>query len=108
MIEDFTARLTKVSTPDGVCSSGYIDEETGKHWLKYVVDDRGFFDNLMLLSRQPATGELIDIALFSENQDEASAAVRGLNLEEQTDTKRSSDKVSLAGLIAMVHYLFKG
>ena len=93
LIQDFTARLTKVSTLDGGWSTEYIDEETGKHWLKYVIDDRGFFENLMLISPKPTTDELIDIAFSSPNPDEVSAAATRLNFEEQVDKKEFRQKL---------------
>jgi hypothetical protein len=87
LIEDFSERLTKVRPLDGGWTIEFVDTETGQHWLKYVVDDRGFFENMMLISPKPTTDELIDIAFTSPNPDEVSAAAIRLNFEEQTEKK---------------------
>ncbi len=93
LINEFVERLTKVSSLDGGWSTEYVDRETGQHWLKYVVDDRGFFENLMLISPKPTTDELIDIAFSSPNPDEVSAAATRLNFEEQVDKKEFRQKL---------------
>ena len=87
LIKYFVERLTKVNTLDGGWSTEYVDNETGRHWLKYVVDERGFCENMMVISPKPTTDELIDIAFTSPNPDEVSAAATRLNLEEQVDKK---------------------
>jgi hypothetical protein len=82
LINDFIQRLSKTETIDGGWATKYIDEATGQQWLKYVVDDRNFFENLMLISPAPTTDELIDTAFTSSYPDEVSAAATRLNLEE--------------------------
>ena len=93
LINDFTQTLTKTETVDGGCATKYIDNTTGKQWLKYVVDDRGFFENLMLISPEPTTDELIEIAFNSYYPDEVSAAATRLNLEEQFHKKEFRHKL---------------
>lgn len=86
-VNDFVQRLTKIETLDGGWSTKYMDKETGFSWLKYTVDDRGFFQNLIFISPPPTTDELIEIAFKSPYPDEVSAAATRLNLEEQADKK---------------------
>jgi hypothetical protein len=93
LIKEFTERFTKVSTLDSGWSTEYVDSATGRHWLKYVVDDRGFFENMMLISPKPTTDELIEIAFTSPYPDEVSAAATRLNLEEQADKKEFRQKL---------------
>lgn len=93
LIEQFKERLTKVNSLDGGWSTEYVDNKTGQHWLKYVVDDRGFFENIMLISPKPTTDELIDIAFSSPYPDEVSAAATRLNIEEQADKKEFRGKL---------------
>lgn len=93
LIKEFVDRLTKVKTLDGGWASEYVDNETGQHWLKYVVDDRGFFENMMVKSPKPTTEELIDIAFTSQHPDEVSAAAFRLNLEEQIDKTEFRQKL---------------
>jgi hypothetical protein len=87
LVEDFTKRLTQVETIDGGWATQYIDNSTGHQWLKYVVDDRGFFVNLIFISPPPTTDQLIEIALNTNYFDEISAAATRLNFEEQSDKK---------------------
>lgn len=93
LIEDFIERLTKVHSLDGGWTTEYVDSETGQQWLKYVVDERGFFENLILISPKPTTDELIDIAFSSPYPDEVSAAATRLNIEEQADKKEFREKL---------------
>jgi hypothetical protein len=93
LIEDFVKRLTKVHSHHGGWTTEYVDIETGQHWLKYVVDDRGFFENLIHISPKPTTDELIDIAFSSPYPDGVSAAATRLNLEEQEDKKEFREKL---------------
>jgi len=93
LIKNFVERLTKINTVDGGWSTEYVDTETGRHWLKYVVDDCGFFENMMVISPIPTTDELIDIAFTSPNPDEVSAAAIRLNLEEQAYKKEFRQKL---------------
>ena len=94
LIDDFLQRLTKIETVGGGWSTKYLDNETGRYWLKYTVDDRGFFQNLMLISPPPTTDELIELAFTSEYPDEVSAAARRLCIEEQTDKKEFRQKLT--------------
>ena len=84
-IEGFAERLKKIRTLDGGWSTEYVDIETGKHWIEYLVDDRAFLENLMLISPKPTTDELIDIAFMSHYPDEVSAAATRLTIEERND-----------------------
>jgi hypothetical protein len=93
LIKEFEERLTKVGSFDGGWSTEYVENETERRWLKYVVDERGFFENLMLISPKPTTDELIDIAFSSPYPDEVSAAATRLNLEEQADKKEFRQKL---------------
>lgn len=93
LIDNFIQTLTKTETLDGGWSTKYIDDTTGQQWLKYVVDDRSFFVNLMLISPAPTTDELIDIAFTSKHSDEVSAAATRLNLEERYYKKEFRQKL---------------
>ena len=87
LVNDFTKTLTETDTRDGGWTTKYIDNSTGHQWLKYVVDDRGFFVNLIFISPSPTTDQLIEIALSTSYVDEISAAATRLNIEEQFDKK---------------------
>lgn len=93
LIKEFEVQLTKAGSFDGGWSTEYMENGTGRRWLKYVVDERGFFENLMLISPKPMTDELIDIAFSSPYPDEVSAAATRLNLEEQADKKEFRQKL---------------
>ena len=93
LINEFIQKLTKTDALDGGWATKYIDNSTGQYWIKYVVDDRNFFENLMLFSPPPTTEELIDIALSSQYIDEVSAAATRLYFEEQTDKREYRQKL---------------
>jgi hypothetical protein len=93
LINEFIQKLTKTDTLDGGWATKYIDHSTGRYWIKYVVDDRNFFENLMMVSPPPTTEELIDIALSSQHIDEVSAAATRLYFEEQTDKREYRQKL---------------
>jgi hypothetical protein len=64
----------------------YSDPRTGHHWLKYMIDrDNGRYFNLMLITPKPTTGEMIDIAFLSSDQDEVEGAVHRLLIEEEEE-----------------------
>ena len=92
LVSDFTKTLTQTETIDGGWATKYIDNSTGHQWLKYVVDDRGFFVNLIFISPPPTTDQLIEIAFNSNYSDEVSAAATRLNIEEQSDKKEYRQK----------------
>ena len=87
LVDGFTKNLIRIETLDGGWSSRYFDQESEKYWLEYVIDDRGFFRNLMLISPPPTTDELIDIAFTSPFDDEIHAAAVRLRLEEYAEKK---------------------
>jgi hypothetical protein len=93
LVDDFTKNLTQVETLDGGWATKYIDNSTGHQWLKYVVDDRNFFVNLILISPPLTTDQLIEIALNTNYVDEISAAATRLNFEEQSDKKEYRQKL---------------
>ncbi len=93
LVSDFTKTLTQTETIDGGWATKYIDNSTGHQWLKYVVDDRGFFVNLIFISPPPTTDQLIEIAFNSNYSDEVSAAATRLNIEEQSDKKEYRQKL---------------
>lgn len=93
LVDEFTKSLTQVETLDGGWATKYIDNSTGHQWLKYVVDDRGFFVNLIFISPPPTTDQLIEIALNTNYIDEISAAAIRLNFEEQSDKKEYRQKL---------------
>ncbi|MFT3902576.1 MAG: hypothetical protein QM727_05355 [Niabella sp.] len=93
LVNDFTTTLTKTETLDGDWVTKYIDKTTGHQWLKYVVDDRGFFVNLILISPPPTTDELIEIAFNTNYSDEVSAAATRLNIEEKSEKKEYRQKL---------------
>lgn len=93
LVENFTKSLTQTETFDGGWATKYIDKSTGHQWLKYVVDERGFFVNLIFISPPPTTDQLIEIALNTKYVDEISAAATRLNFEEQSDKKEYRQKL---------------
>jgi len=93
LVNEFTKTLTQAETIDGGWATKYIDNSTGHQWLKYVVDDRGFFVNLIFTSPQPTTDQLIEIALNTNYFDEVSAAATRLNIEEQSDKREYRQKL---------------
>jgi hypothetical protein len=92
LVNDFTKTLTQTDTLDGGWTTKYTDS-AGYQWLKYVIDDRGFFVNMIFISPQPTTDELIQIAFNTNYLDEASAAATRLNIEEQVDKKEFRQKL---------------
>ena len=93
LVDNFTKSLTQVGTLDGGWATKYVDNSTGHQWLKYVVDERGFFVNLIFISPPPTTDQLIEIALNTKYIDEISAAATRLNFEEQSDKKEYRQKL---------------
>lgn len=93
LVDDFTKSLTQVGTLDGGWATKYVDNSTGHQWLKYVVDERGFFVNLIFISPQPTTDQLIEIAFCTHYIDEVSAAATRLNIEEQSDKREYRQKL---------------
>lgn len=93
LVNDFTTTLTQTETLDGGWATKYIDNSTGQQWLKYVVDERGFFVNLIFISPPPTTDQLIEIAFNTNYVDEISAAATRLNIEEQSDKKEYRQKL---------------
>lgn len=93
LVDDFTKTLTQTETLDGGWATKYIDKSTEHQWLKYVVDERGFFVNLIFISPSPTTDQLIEIALNTKYVDEISAASTRLNIEEQSDKKEYRQKL---------------
>jgi hypothetical protein len=87
LVDGFTKNLIRIETLDGGWSSRYFDQESEKYWLEYVIDDGGFFRNIMLISPPPTTDELIDIAFTSPFDDEIHAADVRLRLEEYAEKK---------------------
>src|SRR4051812_39695088 len=83
----------KVNDLDGGWTREYLDTETGQHWIKYVVDERGFFVNLMLVSPKPTTDEIVELCFTSRYPDEVSAAATRLVLEEQLYKKEYRQKL---------------
>ena len=92
-MDDFTKSLTQVETLDGGWATKYIDKSTGHQWLKYVVDDRGFFANLIFISPLPTTDQLIEIAFNTKFVDEISAAATRLYIEEQSNKREYRQKL---------------
>jgi hypothetical protein len=93
LVDDFTKTLTQTETIDGGWATKYIDKSTGHQWLKYVVDERGFFVNLIFISPSPTTDQLIEIALNTKFIDEISAAATRLYIEEQSDKREYRQKL---------------
>ena len=93
LVEDFTKSLIQTETLDGGWTTKYIDNSTGHQWLKYVIDDRGLFVNLIFISPPPTTDQLIEIALNTKYVDEISAAATRLNYEERSDKKEFRQKL---------------
>jgi len=93
LVNDFTTTLTQTETLDGGWATKYIDNSTGQKWLKYVVDERGFFVNLMFITPPPTTDQLIEIAFNTKYVDEISAASTRLNIEEQSEKKEYRQKL---------------
>jgi hypothetical protein len=85
LIKEFTASLTLVETSADGWTTKYYNDLSKEYWLKYVVDDRSFETNLMLLSPRPTTSELISISLTSPYLDEVLAAATRLYIDEQEE-----------------------
>ena len=93
LVDNFTKSLTQNETIYNGWATKYIDNSTGHQWLKYVVDERGFFVNLIFISPTPTTDQLIDLALNTHYVDEVSAAATRLNIEEQSDKREYRQKL---------------
>lgn len=89
LIADFLKGLTKVEVLDNGWSTKYLDNKTGKHWLKYQVDHEyhGGGNSILIQLPEPSTTELINIAFTSSNEDEVAAASLMLRDNEQYSDK---------------------
>ncbi len=94
LVNDFAKTLIQTDTLDGGWSTKYIDSSTGHQWLKYVVDEKGFFVNLIFISPPPTTDDLIQIAFSTKYTDEVSAAANRLTIEEQSEKKEYRQKLT--------------
>lgn len=61
LVNHFIKTLTAIDIFNGGRTTKYIDNSTEYQWLKYVVDERGFFVNLIFNSPPITTDELIEI-----------------------------------------------
>ncbi|KIC90669.1 hypothetical protein [Flavihumibacter solisilvae] len=93
LVNEFTATLIEIETLDNGWSKKYLDVKTGKYWLTYIVDERGLFSNMMILSPVPTTDELIEISITSKYSDEVSAAAQRLKIDEQDEKKEFRQKL---------------
>jgi hypothetical protein len=59
-----------------------LDQISGKEWLKYCFDDRGFRFDLVQINPPLTTKDLIRIAVSSTYEDEAVTAANRLHHEE--------------------------
>lgn len=62
LVNHFIKTLTGIDIFNGGWTTKYIDNSTEYQWLKYMVDERGFFVNLIFNSPPITTDELIEIA----------------------------------------------
>lgn len=93
LVNNFTKNLTQTEVLDGGWTTKYIDNSTGHQWLKYVIDERGYFVNLIHISPPLSTDQLIEIAINTNYVDEITAAATRLNIEEQTDRREFRQKL---------------
>lgn len=83
---NFLKRLTLLETSNYGWTEKYIDPNTGKQWLKYMIDrDNGRYFNLMILTPKPTTEEMLDIAFNSLDNDEVEGAVHRLFIDEEDE-----------------------
>jgi len=82
LVAGFLKNLTEVEILNGGWSIKYIDKISGKEWLKYCFDDRGFRFDLIQIIPPLTTEDLITIAVDSTYEDEAVAAANRLYYEE--------------------------
>jgi hypothetical protein len=85
---NFLKGLTLVESSNFGWTEKYLDPNTGKQWLKYMIDrDNGRYYNLMLLTPQPTTDEIIEIAFSSTDYDEVEGAAHRLLIDEEDEKK---------------------
>ncbi len=82
LVNDFLKNLEEVEVLDDDWSIKYVDKISGKEWLKYCFDDRGFRFDLIQITPPLNTENLITIAVNSTYEDEAVAAANRLYFEE--------------------------
>lgn len=82
LVTDFLKNLEEVEAHDGAWSIKYVDKISGKEWLKYCFDNRGFRFDLIQITPPLNTENLITIAVNSSYEDEAVAAANRLYFEE--------------------------
>ena len=82
LIIDFLKNLEEVKTFKEEWAIRYIDKVSGKEWLKYCFDDRGYRFDLIQIIPPLNTEDLIMIAINSIYEDEAIAAANRLYFEE--------------------------
>lgn len=93
LVDEQVKSLEEIEVLDGGWTKKYVDPN-GNHWLQYNVDpDRGYHYNLMRITPVLTTNDLIQIALFSEYNDEVSAASLRLYLEEQQEGKEYREEL---------------
>ena len=93
LIKDFILKIEEIEVRDGAWTTKYYDKETGKHWIKYVVDDRSFTAHMLQINPPLSTVNLINIATNSNYEDEAIAAANRLYFEEQYLSKIYRDEL---------------
>jgi hypothetical protein len=89
LIEQLLAKMELVETAAGGFAAVYKDPDTGAFWLKYyatAATQGGGYLTLLKLPA-PSTAELINIAIFSNYEDEAVAAILRLLDEEAIEQK---------------------
>jgi hypothetical protein len=90
----FLKELTLLETSKYGWIEKYLDERTGNHWLKYMVDrDNGRYYNLMLLTPRPTTDEMIEICFTALDHDEVEGAAHRLLFEEEEEKIEFRQKV---------------
>ncbi|MEL1240295.1 hypothetical protein [Flavobacterium flavipallidum] len=85
LIIEFLKELTIVETLENNWSTKYFNTKTGLYWLKSQINSEyhGGGNSILIQLPEPSTDELIEITLFSINEDEVIAASLRLRDNEQ-------------------------
>lgn len=85
-IEQLKQKLQFIGKDIDNWTETYLDNNTGDNWLRYRVfgEMQGAGYQILGLLPLPDTNQLIELALFSENEDEISAACWTLTDNEET------------------------
>lgn len=97
LIDTLTTQFELVSTDNDNWTKTYLDQAKNEKWLSYYVDGalQGGGYNILGRLPLPTTDKLIDLALYSDNDDEVFAACR--TLTDNEEIRKQDFRLALIG-----------